>query len=80
MNNFSHTDCNHPATPASRRRCRAARAADIRNAQALFMKAYEVNETPEIQEYEASVSLFAYRWNMTLNDAFDLIEKGPVVY
>ena len=77
---FDHTACRHTATPAGRKACRARRTADIREAQDLFKKAWDTNATPEIREYEATVDTFAFRWNMTMADAFDLIENGPVVF
>lgn len=49
-------------------------------AQAAFRLAWDTNATPEIREYEATVDLFAYRWNMDLTDAYELIENGPVIY
>lgn len=76
---FDHTDCSHDRTPAARGRCRARRASDIREAQAAFQVAWDVNETFEIREYEAIVDLFATRWGMELRAAYDLIENGPVV-
>lgn len=80
MTRFDHTNCRHDATPAARGRCRAARRADIMKAQAAFRLAFDTNASPEIREYEATVDNFAYRWNMTMADAFDLIENGPVVH
>lgn len=77
---MTHTACTHEATPAARRRCRARRRADIMEAQAAFQKAWDVNETHEIREYQAIVDTFAYRWNMDLHAAYDLIERGPVVF
>lgn len=78
-NRMDHTNCSHPTTAAARKRCRSRRTADIREAQAGFKTAWDVNETHEIREYEALVDMFAFRWNMDLADAYDLIEKGPVV-
>jgi hypothetical protein len=77
---FDHTNCSHEATAKSRAKCRARRRTDLMEAQAAFQKAWDVNETFEIREYEAIVDTFAYRWNMDLADAYDLIEKGPVVF
>lgn len=76
---FDHTACTHDSTPAARRRCRARRVADIREAQAAFQKAWDTNDTFEIREYEAIVDTFAFRWGMELRAAYDLIENGPVV-
>lgn len=76
---MTHATCNHEATPAARRRCRAARRADIMAAQAAYQKACDSNEIPEIREYEAMVDIFAYRWSMDLADAYNLIEQGPIV-
>lgn len=76
---MTHTTCTHEATPAARRRCRARRRADLIEAQAAFQKAWDVNKTHEIREYEAMVDLFAHRWNMDLAAAYELIENGPVV-
>lgn len=76
---FDHTDCSHAKTAAARGKCRARRRADLIEAQAAFQVAWDVNETHEIREYEAIVDNFAYRWNMDLAAAYDLIENGPVV-
>lgn len=76
---FDHTACTHVATAAARAKCRARRRADIMEAQAAFRTAWDVNETHEIREYEAIVDTFAFRWNMELAAAYDLIENGPVV-
>ena len=77
---FSHTACTHDTTAAARRRCRARRRTDLMEAQAAFQKAWDVNETFEIREYEAIVDTFSYRWGMDLKAAYDLIENGPVVF
>jgi hypothetical protein len=49
-------------------------------AQAAFRLAWDVNETHEIREYEATVDLFSMRWGMDLRAAYELIENGPVVF
>lgn len=77
---MTHTACTHEATPAARRKCRARRRADVMAAQAAYRIAFDTNETAEIREYEATVDLFAMRWNMDLADAYELIERGPVVF
>jgi len=32
-----------------------------------------------IREYEAGIDIFAMNWGMDLADAYDLIERGPVI-
>lgn len=83
-NRMDHTDCSHDATPAGRKVCRADRRLDIMDAQARYVKIQGQpvghDNFEEIREYEATIDLFSMRWGMDLHAAYDLIERGPVVF
>jgi hypothetical protein len=83
MTNFDHTNCYHVRTPKARKACRADRATGGRNARiAELQRAYVKADAAELPyaEYEAMVDIFAGDFGMKLQDAFELIEEGPVIH
>lgn len=82
MTRIDHTNCRHVRTPKARAACRADLAAGGRNAriaelQRAYMKAEEAGMP--YAEYEAMVDIFAMDFGMNLQDAYELIENGPVL-
>ena len=85
MTRIDHTNCRQVRTPKARAACRADRAAGGRGRnlriwalQAAYMHA-EAGNMP-YADYEAMVDLFAGEFGIKLQDAFELIENGPVIY
>lgn len=79
-NRMDHTDCPHDATPKGRAWCRKDRLDRIAKLQREYMVMSDSGDVALIREYEAGVDLFAMRYGMDLHDAYDLIERGPVIH
>lgn len=78
-NRIDHTDCGHGATPAERKRCRDARRKAISEAQRMF-EVLTPGDIPAWDEYNATVQLLAYRLHVTLEEAYAIVEDGPVIF
>jgi hypothetical protein len=81
-NRIDHTNCRHVRTPKARAACRADLAAGGRNRRiAELQRAYMQADAAELPwaEYEAMVDIFSMDFGIKFQDAFELIENGPVI-
>lgn len=79
-NRIDHTNCSHSATPAGRKWCREMRKDAIRQAQKAYMKCQESGNHDDFSEYYALVDHVGFLLGLDHDDAYDLVERGPVVY
>lgn len=78
-NRMDHTNHDHSATPAARKVCRDAYYGQIQKAQHVYLDVMADPDFAGQSDYEAMVDLFAMCWGMDLYDAYQVIEKGPVI-
>lgn len=76
---IDHTNCSHDRTAKGRAWCRNERNRALVNAQAAFLKASETNDIEAIIEYRATVDQFAYVSGISLDEAYNQVENGPVL-
>lgn len=57
----------------------ANRDKDIKQAQKLYGQASRTGRDNDWAEYEATVDLFSMHHGVDLSDAYELIEKGPLL-
>lgn len=74
---INHSSCNHDSTPAARRNCRARRNDMLKATQAAFMD-YEMHRVEDGSEYFAMVETLAFHFGISLDEAYELVENGPV--
>jgi hypothetical protein len=74
-----HTNCSHTRNAKGRAWCRANRRNKIREAQKMYDAVQLDPNFAGQSEYEATVDLFAMDYGMDLRDAYDLIERGPII-
>lgn len=74
---IDHTGCSHTATPAGRKGCRENRVRALREAQQMFLDCDATGTGWD--EYYATVELYAGLVRVTLDEAYDIVERGPVI-
>lgn len=81
-NRIDHTDCTHDRTPKGRAYCRNMRRDAIMRAQAAYADLWAVQAgSPEKHdEYYALVDDVRFRLGVTLSEAYDVVERGPVIH
>lgn len=74
---IDHTNCSHEATSKARQVCRDRRREALREAQQMYLDC-DLTGTGW-DNYYATVEMFAGLIGVALDEAYDIVENGPVV-
>ncbi len=74
---INHSSCGHASTPAARRNCRSVRNDMLKATQAAYMD-WEMARVDSSGEYDAMVENLAFHFGILLDEAYELVENGPV--